>query len=107
MAAQPMSRFCRSLSQNKTIVNLTMKRFHIIPRETAVAPTRVEIAGNGVHMAPTGADHFRIMERLVTVPENQSAPVVLPDQVTNQRVVTIRQQLKKLTLDADAVAART
>ena len=41
----------------------SVERVHIKPRETAVVPTRVEIAGNGVHVARARAGDFRIRAR--------------------------------------------
>ena len=39
-----------------------VKCFQIKPREPAVVPARIEIAGNGVHVRGAGVSHFWIVE---------------------------------------------
>ena len=72
------------LTDQNRLARQRVKCFQIKTREAAVVPTGVEIAGNGVHVPRAGAGHFRIIKRLVTVPQNQGPPVVFADDLMNQ-----------------------
>ena len=106
VAAAIFSRGHVELADEHRLAGQGVKCIQIKPRETAIVPTRVEIAGDGVHVARAGAGHFRIIERLITVPQNQGPPIVFADNLVDQGVVTFGQEGEKTSLDLDAVAAR-
>ena len=50
------------LANENRLASQSVKCLHIKAREAAVVPTRVEIAGDGVHITRRGTGHFRVIE---------------------------------------------
>src|ERR1043166_5675879 len=83
-----------------------MEGLEMPAHESAIAPTRVEVARDGVHVPRTGSRDFGVIEGLVTVAQVKRPRIVFADEVAHQLVVAFGQETQKLAHDSNTVPAR-
>ena len=105
VAAAVLLRGQVELANQNRLAGQRVKSVQVEPREGAVVPGRVQVAGGRIHVRCAGARHFRVIKRLITVAQEQGAWVVSADDLMDERVVAFRQQAKKLAVSPNAVAA--